>query len=262
MSLTTEMSPADYAAVTGNRNGWNSDGAWWIIILFLFMFMGWGGGMWGNNAPNAAPAGPSPAISYMQGAATQDDVQNGFDHAAVVNGINGISTSLNNGFANAEVSRCNSQANILQTLNANNASVLQQMNTMAYNQLGNANNAQAGMADLKYTIATENCADRNALSQSLAELQASQTAQTQAILDKLCQQEIDQKNDTIAQLRSELNVANLAASQNRQTGQLMADNAAQTQSVVNQLRTPSPVPAYIVGNPSGCNCGNYNGCYA
>lgn len=267
MSLTSEsMSPADIAAVTGNGgNAWDGQNAWWLIILFLFCFMGWGNGGW-NNPGNG---GPSP---YQTSAVTQSDVQRGFDQSALINGINGINTTVSNGFANAEVSRCNSQANILQTLNANNAAVLQQMNNnsgdvlqqlnnMAYNQLGNANNAQAGMADLKYTIAQENCSDRNALTQSLMTLQAENRQNTQAILDKMCQQEIEQKNDTINQLRQQLNLANLAASQNQQTGQLMADNAAQTQSLVNQLRTPSPVPAYVVPSPYNCGCGtNYGGC--
>lgn len=248
MSLTaSELTPADIAAVTNKDDTWGGGSMWWLIVLFLFCFMGWGGN-WngGGTAPFAA------------GALTQADVQSGFDQAAVINGINGINAGMNTGFANAEVSRCNTQANLLQTMNANNAAVLQQMNTMAYNQLGNANSAQAGMADLKYTIATENCADRNALSQSLMSLQAENRANTQAILDKMCQQEIEAKNDTINQLRQQLNLANLSATQNQQTGQLMADNAAQTQSLVSQLRTPSPVPAYVVPNPYGCNCG-YSG---
>lgn len=276
MSLTSDqMSPADIAAVTGSNGTWgNEGGAYWLLILFLFMFMGWGGGMWNNGGNGGPNGGPAP---YMVGAATQADVQNGFDHAAVVNGLTGINSTLNTGFSNAEVSRCNQQANVLQQMNANNAAVLSQMNDnsaatlaqlnnnnsavlgqlnqMAYNQLAYSNANSAGLADLKYNIATENCADRNALTQSLMTLQAENRQNTQAILDKMCQQEIEQKNDTINQLRQQLNLANLAASQNQQTGQLMNDNAMQTQSLVNQLKTPSPVPAYIVGNPY-CNCGN------
>lgn len=265
MSLTSDqMSAADIAAVTGNNGAWgNEGGAYWLLILFLFMFMGWGGGMWNNGGNGGPNGGPTP---YMVGSATQADVQNGFDHAAVVNGLNGISSTLNTGFSNAEVSRCNQQANVLQQMNTNNAATLAQLNNnnsavmgqlnqMAYNQLGYSNANSAGLADLKYTIATENCADRNALTQSLMTLQAENRQNTQAILDKMCQQEIEQKNDTINQLRQQLNLANLAASQNQQTGQLMNDNAVQTQNLVNQLKTPSPVPAYIVGNPY-CNCGN------
>lgn len=258
MSLTTEnMGPADLKAITGtNDNGWGGGAGamFYLLILFFFFMFFMNGGMFGNGGNAGA------AIPFMVGSATQNDVQNGFDHAAVINGINGINGTLNNGFANAEISRCNSQANILQQMNNNNAATLAQLNNnntavmgqlnqMAYNQLGYSNQNSAGLADLKYTIATENCADRNALTQSLMTLQAENRQNTQAILDKMCQQEIEQKNDTINQLRQQLNLANLAASQNQQTGQLMNDNAAQTQSLVNQLRQPSPVPAYVVRFP-------------
>jgi hypothetical protein len=53
-------------------------------------------------------------------------------------------------------------------------------------------------------------------------------------------------------------LANLAASQNAQTGQILTDNAAQTTALLRAL-DPAPVPAYIVQNPNGCNCGNYYG---
>lgn len=289
MALTTDtMSAADLAAITGNNNnGWGSEGgAYWLLILFLFCFMGWGnGGNW-NNAGNGGGS-PTP---YQTSAVTQADVQRGFDQSAVINGINGLNSTVSNGFANAEVSRCNQQGNILQQMNNNNASVLaqmnnnnsavlQQLNSMAYNQLGNANNCAAGLADLKYTVSQENAADRNAVNLGLQQLLANQNQNTQAIiagqtqgiqsiLDKLCQQEIEQKNDTIAQLRQQLNNAAImsgvntaVASNTQQTGQLIADNAAQTQALVNQLRTPAPVPAYVVPNPSGCNCGSYaTGC--
>lgn len=42
---------------------------------------------------------------------------------------------------------------------------------------------------------------------------------------------------------------NLAASQNAQTGQIIANNGVQTQELISRLATPTPVPAYIVANP-------------
>lgn len=253
MALGSDMSAADLAAITGNNNnGWSGDASW-IIILFLFIFMGWGGRGFGgfSNGGNAP--------GY--------EVQNGFDHAAVINSLNGINSSINTGFSNAEVSRCNAQANVLQQMNNDNNAVLQQLNNMAYNNLGGLNNVTAGISDVKYTISSEACADRAAVTNALQQLEASNTRNTQAILDKLCQQEIEAKNDTIAQLRSQLynsNMMNSIAAVNadnaRQTAQLIGDNAAQTQNLINQLRTPAPVPAYVVPNPSGCNCG-HNTCY-
>lgn len=113
------------------------------------------------------------------------------------------------------------------------------------------------MADLKYTIATENCADRQAVTDALRDVIASNTANTQAILDKLCQQEIDALKSENQRLQMESYLANLAASQNAQTGTLLADNAAQTANLIRSLN-PTPVPAYVVPNPT-CGCG-YNTC--
>jgi hypothetical protein len=92
---------------------------------------------------------------------------------------------------------------------------------------------------------------------------AAQTANTQAMLnainervqsvtDKLCQLELDAKNETIAELRTRLNMANLASSQVAQTGQILADNAMQT-AALKQALNPTPIPAYVVQNPSCCN---------
>ena len=113
---------------------------------------------------------------------------------------------------------------------------------------------RAGLADLKYTVATEACADRSALSEALREVIVSNTANTQMILDKMCQQEIDALKAQNQQLQMQGYLASLAASQNAQTGQILTDNAAQTTALLRALN-PAPVPAYVVSNPYGCNCG-------
>lgn len=217
MALTdygSGLTAADVAAVTNNGSngfGFNGDGAWWLLVLFLFM-------MNGNT--------------FGRGGYGDGGMQRGFDQQAVMSGINGLTSAVSSGFANAEVSRCNGNMNVLQSLNG----------------IG------TGIADLKYTVATENCADRNELSAALREVIASNTANTQAILDKMCQQEIEAKNETIAQLRTQLNMQNLAASQNAQTAQILANNAAQTQAL-EQYLNPTPIPAYTVPNPNCCNNG-------
>lgn len=87
--------------------GDGANGGWfWIIILFFFAIFGG----WGNNGNGNGNGGYIP---YYGG------VQQGFDQAAIMGGLNGIQTTMANGFANAEVSRCNQQANLLATLNAN-----------------------------------------------------------------------------------------------------------------------------------------------
>lgn len=118
---------------------------------------------------------------------------------------------------------------------------------------------RAAVADLKYTVATEACADRNAISNALKEVIISNTANTQLILDKMCQQEIDALKAQNQQLQMQGYLASLAASQNAQTGQILTDNAAQTTALLRALN-PAPIPAYVVSNPYGCNCsGNCNG---
>ena len=262
------LSAADVAAVMGNNGsngfGFGGDGAWWLLVLFLFALSGngWGncfGGGFGGNA----------MFPYMIGNNTQSDVQRGFDQSAVMSSLNGITGAISNGFANAEISRCNAQANILQTLNANNSAVISGMNSLAMGLQNCCCDNRAGLADLKYTVATENCADRTALSEGLTSMMMANNANTQAIvnatnagirsiMDKICQLELDGKNERIAELQTQLNEANRRASQTDQTAQILASQAAQT-AALEQYLNPSPIPAYVVANPNCCATPYYTG---
>lgn len=259
MSLTdgSGLSAADVAAVVGSNGsngfGWGNDGGWWLILLFLFAFAGNGFGGYGGFG------GGGGAIPYMMSNNAQADVQRGFDQSAIMNGLNGLTTSISNGFANAEVSRCNSQANVLQTLNANQNATTNALNSIGMSLQNCCCENRAGLADVKYAIATENCADRAAVSDGIRDILAATQAQTQTILDKICQQEIDALKAQNANLQTQLNMANLSASQTAQTARLLSDNAAQT-AALEQYLNPTPVPAYVVQNPNGCGCGYYNGC--
>lgn len=229
--------------------GFGGDGAWWLLVLFLFMFNGNG---WGNGYGNGA------SIPYLMNNTTNNDIQRGFDQQSIMNGINGLNTTVSNGFANAEVSRCNAQANLLQTLNANQSATNANMNTLAMNLQNCCCENRAGLADLKYTVATEACADRNAVANALRDVIASNTANTQAILDKMCQQEIDALKTQNANLQTQVNLQALNASQTAQTARLLQDNAAQTQAL-EQYLNPVPIPAYMVQNPNCCGM-NFNAC--
>lgn len=107
---------------------------------------------------------------------------------------------------------------------------------------------RAQTADLKYTIANEAATTR-----------AANAANTQAILDKLCQQELDALKAQNANLQTQLNMANLAASQTAQTARILQDNAAQTLAL-EQYLNPVPVPAYVVQNPNCCAQNYFGGC--
>lgn len=242
MSLTNgELSAADIAAVTGSNgnNTLGGDGAWWLIILFLFIFAGG----WGTNY-NRGNGDGSALIS--------NEIQKGFDQSAVMAALGGISNSL----ANAEISRCNSQANILQTLNDNQNALSSQLVQMLLNQQNCCCENRLGLANLNSTILAENCADRTALADGVRDIITNQSMGIQRILDQLCNDKIDAKNERIADLERQLTMANLAASQTAQTSRILSDNAAQTMAL-EQYLNPTPVPAYIVQNPNGCNC-NYN----
>lgn len=221
MSLTDAnggLSAADVAAVMGNNGngfGFGGDGAWWFILLILlFANNGWGNG-YGNNC------------------GVGSEVQRGFDQSALVNGINGINS----------------------TLLANQNATTQSMNSLAMGLQNCCCENRAATADLKYTMASEAAATR-----------ANCDANNQKILDKLCQLEMDgmrqnyenrigSMQETINGLRASLNAANGAASQNAQTAQILADNAAQTVAL-EQYLNPTPKPAYIVQNPNCCTANN------
>jgi len=269
------FSPADLAAVlrgNGNNDGFGGNNIWWAILWIMMMMCGgWNNGGW-NNGGNA----PAQYVAA--------DVQRGFDQQSTSAGIAALQAQVGNGFADAAVARCSGNANITQAITnaqyATSQAVGGAKDTIALglNQLAMANQQgfndnRAGQADLKYTIATEACADRQAISDGLRDIMAQNTANTnaiiqsntqgfQAIQDKLCQLELDNFKRENADLRSRLQMADLAASQQAQTTQILQGQNAQAQNILNTC-CPPPKPAYIVSNPNGCGCGNlYGGCGA
>ena len=93
-----------------------------------------------------------------------------------------------------------------------------------------------------------NCQSNNLIQSEGAATRLAIQNQTQQILDKLCEQEIEQLRSQNVSLQNQVNMLNLAASQSQQTAALIADNTAQTQYIVNRV-APYPIPAYIVANP-------------
>jgi hypothetical protein len=227
------LSAADVAAVTnGGFGGFgNGDSGWWLILLFLFAFGGWGNNGWGNGGNGGVP--------YVV-----NDVQRGFDQSAIMSGISGIQTSL----SNAEVSRCNQTANITN-----------QLTNMAANQASCCCENRLAIANLSADIAREACADRASVTDALRDVLEANNASTQRILDQMCADKIDAKNEQIAALQQQLTMSQLAASQNAQTAAIIANNEAQTNALERYL-APVPIPAYIVQNPNGCGCGYNYGC--
>ena len=241
------MPVAPYYGGNGNDGMFGGNGSWmWFLLIWMAMF-GWGNGGYGFGGGQC-------------GGRIGSEVQNGFDHQAVMTGITGVQNAVNgivpaiqNGFAQAEIA-----ANSRQMADMNQQFALQSalQNCCCENR--------AATADLKYTVATEACADRTAISTALRDVLEANNASTQRILDTMCQDKIDAKNEKIAELQNQLTMAQLAASQNAQTAAILANNEAQT-SALEQYLAPVPRPAYVVQNPNccgqfgfgGCGCGGY-----
>lgn len=282
-----------YGGGSGFGGGWGGDNGWWIILLFLFALGGWGNGFGGGYGGGAMP--------YIMNNTTNADVQRGFDQQAVMSGISGlqsgisglstqlcgccadvqqslcngfagVNATVNSGFANAETA-----ANARQMANMNQAFGMQTAMSQGFNQLGSqfadcCCENRLGLADLKYTVATENCADRTQSMQNTRDIIDSQSRGTQAILDKLCQLELDgvkaqveAKNDRISELQTQLNMANLAASQTAQNALIQNGFANEVDALYNRLNS-CPVPTTPVygrtpiftcqpNQNCGCGCG-------
>lgn len=260
MSLTTgEMSCADIAAVMGaNRNdgGFGDMGSsgWWILLLFLLLGNGgWGNG-YGSGNGNGGAGGLYPWMNQAE--ITSDgfrDQMLNSNITSIRDGINSLSTQLCNCCSDMQMATMNQTFGLQNAINQGfNATQAQLANCCCENRLASA--------DLKYTIATENCADRAALSDGIRDVIASQTASTQKILDKLCEQEIQAKDDLIGQLRQEVLFARGQASQ-------IAQNEQIVNQIYNRLDTcpvgTTPVygrtPIFSCNQNSGCGCGCGNG---
>ena len=251
---------ADIAAATGNgRNNdgmFGGDGSWWIIVLFIFAFFGWGNNGWGNNGNGGG---------YTATAATQADIQRGFDNSSVISKLDGISNGLCDGFYamnNGMLTGFNGiNTNIMQTgfgiqqaINADTVANMQNTNALQTQLANCCCDNREGQAQIRYDMATNTCAIQNSMNNNTRDILDNQNNNTRAILDYLCQKET-------ADLRAENQALKLAASQSAQNAYIAANQEAQTAELIRRIN-PMPVPSYVVPAPypySGCGCnGNCN----
>lgn len=238
MSMNSEYSLSDIAAASGNNR--NSDGmfggngAWWIIILFLFVFCGWGGN-WGGNrggGQGSAVDGYVLTSDFANIERKIDSVNNGLCDGfyAQAQLTNGVQMQMSNGFAQAELSRANQQSALMQ--------MLYNMSTQAADCCCKT---QSAIQDVNYNLATQACETRTVIQNGTRDIIENQNANARAVLDALTAQRIEAKDEKIAAQSQQIFGLQLAASQ-----------AAQNQYLVQQIR-PCPVPAYTVPNPFCCN---------
>ena len=265
----------------GFGNGFGGDWAWIILLLLL----GWGNN--GNGFGGGYGNGDFPWLMTGQ-QNINANTNNGFRDAmindgitGIRNGISGLSTQLCNCCGDVQMSLANGFAGVEQGANARQIANMQQafaaqtavtqgMNDIGMSLQNCCCENRAGLADLKYTVATENCADRTAAYQNTRDIIDSQTRGTQAILDKLCQLELDgvkaqveAKNDQILNLQNQLNMASLRESQVAQNAFISQGFANEVDQLYNRLNNcPVPTtpvygrtPIFTCNQNNGCGCG-------
>ena len=241
---TMLVQPAGFGYGGGNGNTGFMDGSdWWILLLFILL------GGWGNN--NGMGGGFGGGMGGLYPWMNQSNqISEGFQNQMLNDNITGIQNSLNG----ISTQLCNNQMADLERSFAVQGAL---QNCCCENR--------AGLADLKYTVATESCATRTADATNTRDIIDSQTRGTQAILDKLCALELDGVKGQLAAaqrenvgLQNQLNMANLAASQTAQTVNIR-------DSIIDELRS-CPIPSQPVygsqpiftcpnNNNNGCGCG-------
>lgn len=282
MALTDEngmvmpVTPMNY----GNNNGFGFGGDWAWILLLLVLGGGWGGfGMGGFGGAAMAMDGGFGLYPWLN---NSQNINDGFREQMLNTNVQGIQNAVTSGFGDVQTALCGGFAGVNASINGAQSAIAQQMYNNEINSLERSFAAQtantAGLTnlsaqlancccenrqatnDVKYTIATEACNTR-----------AANTANTQAILDKLCALELDTVKTQLAQaqrenvaLQNAVNMATMQASQTAQTAQIIQGQNSAVNSLVNELRS-CPIPAqpvygsqpiFTCPNNNGCGCGN------
>lgn len=261
MFNTGGYSLADISAATGgsNRNNdglFGGNGAWIIIILFLFVFLGWGnrafGGVGGNDG-----GGNMPTIVNLPtgGSSCSGEIQRGFDNQAVISKLDGITnglcdgfyaqnTAIMNGFHGVDNAICNLGYQTQQGFNSTNVALMQGQNALQSQIASCCCDVREAIQGVNYNMAQNTCAMTNTMNNNTRDIIDSQNAGTRAILDYLCQ-------DKISTLQAENQSLRFQASQTAQN-QFITQVSS---DIVNRLQ-PTPVPAYPAASP--CGLGNWS----
>ncbi len=238
---TMLVQPAGFGGGNGG-NGFMDGSGWWILLLFILL------GGWGNNGLNGSGGGVSGMYPWMN---QSNQISEGFQNQMLNDNITGIQNSLNG----ISTQLCNNQMADLERSFA----VQSAMQNCCCQ-------TQSGIADLKYTVATENCADRTQSMINTRDIIDSQTRGIQTIMDKLCALELDGVKNQLAQaqrenvgLQNQLNMATLRESQTAQNAFIQQGFANEVDQLYNRLNS-CPVPSTpVYGKTPIFTCGG-NGC--
>ena len=285
MALTDENGSSmvmPVAPMYGNGNngmGWGGDG-WWIILLFLLAGNGMWGGFGGMNGFGGGLGIDFPWILNGQNG-INNNVSDGFRDAqlhdsvtSVRDGISSLATqlcgccgdiqnSLCSGFAGVTASVNNAQNALAQQMYGNTIADLERSFAAQTATMNGFNGLNAGIADVRYTLASEGCATRENSTQNTQGILNAINGGIQSIKDQLCQDKIDAKNDEIATLRQQIAMKDLAASQTAQNAFIAQGFSSEVDALYNRLNScPVPTtpvygrtPIFTCGQNSGCGCG-------
>lgn len=276
------LSASDVALIQDRNNGgfgsFGGDGAWWIILFLIFAMGGWNngfggfGGSFGGGADNMYPWLSNGQKEIMQ------NTNNGFNTLQLGNQLNDISSgvqnlstqlcnstgaitgAINTGFANAETAaNARQMADMQQNFN-NQIATLQGFNNLGSQFADCCCENRLASCQTQNIIQNEGNMTRFADANNTRDIITNATSNTQAILDKLCQLELDGFKRENDQLRSQLQFANMQASQVQQTADLRASQATTANQLVSELRS-CPIPAQpVYGNTPIFTCNGNNGC--
>ena len=271
VELATNNGGYPYPIYYGN-NGSNSgffggDGIWALVLLaLLFNNGGWGNGFggggnndfaWLSNGQKDIMTNTNNGFDTLHLSNQLDTVNSGIYSLSnqLCNCCADMNSTVANGFYNAEIS-------------ANNRAMNQMQDTFALSRqfADCCCENRLGIANLNSTILSENCADRAALADGLKDVLINQTANTQRILDQLCNDKIDAKNEKIADLERQLSMKDLQASQVAQNAFIAQGFANEVDQLYNRLANcPVPstpvygrTPIFTCSNNNGCGCNGYN----
>ena len=295
--MVMPVSPMYGGGFGGGMGGIGFGGDWAWILLLLVLGGGWGGfggfggagmmggamlgadmGGWGlypwlNNSEHISDGFRDQQLSNQIG-----NIQN-----AVTSGFGDVQNALCAGFGNVQNSLCGGFAGVNASINGAQNALAQQLYTNQISDLERSFAAQtantqgmtalqaqlancccenrAATADLKYTVATENCQDRYEAAQNTQGIISAITAGIQSIKDDLCADRLEAERRENANLRTQLSMAQLAASQSAQTATIQSGQRALANEI-EQYVAPKAIPAYVVQNPNccaptGCGCGSF-----
>lgn len=277
-SMVMPVAPA--YANGGGFGGFGNDWGW-IILLLLCCGGGWGmGGFGGYGAMMGM--GMADGFGLYPWLNNSQNINDGFRDQMLNSSVAGIQSSVTSGFGDIQTALCGGFAGVNATVNGAQSAISQQMYSNEIANLERSFNAQtantAGLTNLSSQLANCGCENRAAtndvkytIANEASTTRAANSANTQAILDKLCQLEldgvkaqVDAKNDRILELQNQLNMASLRESQTAQNAFIAQGLNNEVDALYNRLNS-CPVPSVPVfgktnifscNQNSGCGCSN------